>query len=207
VAEDEDAPWYRPLLVGVGALVGVAVLVGGLIGVIAVGAVNVTGLDDSQSPTRAEPSLYLPDRADAADDEDEDDPGLTLDDLNPGRSSSAPPSPRSKPTGRSSVEAKDGKKKEPKRKPPRSVISLSASPVTVSPMERIYISGTYPRGEGKSLQVQRREGGWRDFPTSASVSGGTFSSYVMTGQSGVNKFRVVDRSNGKTSNVVTVRVR
>jgi hypothetical protein len=55
--------------------------------------------------------------------------------------------------------------------------------------------------------VQRREGGWRDFPTSASVSGGTFSSYVMTGQSGVNKFRVVDRSNGKTSNVVTVRVR
>jgi hypothetical protein len=206
VAEDDDAPWYRPLIVGVGALVGVALLVGGLIGVIAVGAVNVTGISDSESPTRAEPSLYLPDRADAAD-EDEDDPGLTLDDLNPGRSSSASPSPRSKPSDKQSTQAKDGKKKEPKRKPPRSVISLSASPVEVSPMERIYLSGTYPRGEGKSLQVQRREGSWRDFPTSASVSGGTFSSYVMTGQSGVNKFRVVDRSNGKKSNVVTVRVR
>jgi len=206
VAEDDDAPWYRPLIVGVGALVGVALLVGGLIGVIAVGAVNVTGLSDSASPTRAEPSLYLPDRADAAD-EQEDDPGLTLDDLNPGRSSSSRPSPSGTPSDRQSSQAKDGKKKEPKRKPPRSVISLSASPVEVSPMERIYLSGTYPRGEGKSLQVQRREGGWRDFPTSASVSGGTFSSYVMTGQSGVNKFRVVDRSNGKKSNVVTVRVR
>jgi hypothetical protein len=57
------------------------------------------------------------------------------------------------------------------------------------------------------LQVQRFEGGWTDFPSSTSVSGGTFTTYVMTGQSGMNKFRVVDPATGKKSNAVTVHVR
>lgn len=210
MAEDDDAPWYRSLLVGVGALLGVAVLVGGVIGVIAVGAVNVVGLGGSEGAERAEPSLYIPDRSASPEDEDVGQ-GLTLDDLNPGRSSSASDESGKNPSGGDTGDARDEKKKQDKKKrkkkPPRSVISLSASPVEVSPMERIYLSGTYPGGEGKSLQVQRREGGWSDFPTSASVSGGTFSTYVMTGRSGANKFRVVDPSTGKKSNAVTVRVR
>lgn len=199
MAHDDENPWYHSLLVGVGALFGVAVLVGGVIALVALGAVNLSGIGDADTTAQAEPSLYIPERT-AGRDED-DGPGLTLADLNggvdPTESESAEPSPSPTPSP---------EKQKPKR--PQSVISLSASPVEVSPMERIYLSGAYPRGEGASLQVQRLEGGsWRDFPASASVSGGTFSSYVMTGQSGLNKFRVVDSATGKKSNPVAVRVR
>jgi len=54
--------------------------------------------------------------------------------------------------------------------------------------------------------VQRFEGGWVDFPTSATVEGGTFDTYVESGQTGPNRFRVLDKSNGEVSNTVTVKV-
>jgi len=201
MAEDDENPWYRSLLLGAGALFGVAVLVGGLIAVVALGVVSISGIGDTGPSVQAEPSLHSPERTPGGD-EDEDDEGLTLADLNGGKDPRESESPEAQPS-----ETQSPKEKK-KRKPPRSVISLSASPVEVSRMERIYLSGTYPRGEGASLQVQRFEGGgWTDFPTSASVSGGTFSSYVMTGQTGPNKFRVVDAATGKKSNPVTVTVR
>lgn len=200
MAEDDETPWYRSLLVGVGALLGVAVLVGGLIAIVALGAVSVTGIGDEGAQVAEEPTLYIPERTASDEDAEDDDPGLTLEDLNGGVD----------PTKDDKAEESQSPKPEPKpkpRKPPRSVVSLSASPLEVSQMERIYLTGTYPGGEGASLQVQRLEGSWRDFPTSTSVSGGTFSTYVMTGQSGVNKFRVVDAATGKKSNIVTVTVR
>ncbi|HEU4515072.1 MAG TPA: hypothetical protein VFR87_18325 [Nocardioidaceae bacterium] len=199
MAEDDDAPWYRSLLTGVGALLGVALLVGGVISLVALGAVSVSGIGEETQTVQEEPSLYIPDRSPGASAEDDDDPGLTLEDLNGGVD----------PTNTDEPEATKSPRedKKRKRKPPRSVISLSASPLDVAAMERIYLTGTYPGGEGASLQVQRFEGGgWTDFPTSASVSGGTFSTYVMTGQTGANKFRVVDSGRGKASNPVTVRV-
>lgn len=214
MADDEDAPWYRPLVAGVGALVGAAVLVGGVISLVALGALNVTGLGESDSGSRAEPSLYIPERTGTPADEEE--PGLTLDDLNPDRAEreSASPSPSGKPSqpppgsGEKEAGKKRAEKTERKKREQRPVISLSASPLTVSSMQRIYLTGTYPGGEGASLQVQRFErGGWRNFPTSTSVSGGTFSTYVMTGQSGPNRFRVVDAGSARRSNAVTVRVR
>ena len=195
--DQEDFPWYRPLLVGVGALLGVAVLVGGLIGVVALGAANVAGLGSGGDAAEEKPSLYIPPRTGDPDDGDEG-PGLTLKDLNGGVDPTRTETPSPTPTSPAS--------KRPKPKPARSVISLSASPLEAAPMERIYLSGTYPGGEGVSLQVQRYDGGWVDFPTSASVSGQTFSTYVMTGQVGRNRFRVVDPATGKRSNVVTVRV-
>jgi hypothetical protein len=55
--------------------------------------------------------------------------------------------------------------------------------------------------------VQRFEnGGWTDFPTTASVRGGIFTTYVMTGRVGMNRFRVLDPSSGRSSNPVRVRV-
>lgn len=200
MAEDDDAPWYRSLLMGVGALLGVAILVGGVISAVALGAVSVTGIGEETTTVQEDPSLYIPERTAGTPDEDDDDPGLTLEDLNGG----VDPTKTDEPEATRSPDKAQEKKR--KRKPPRSVISLSASPLQVSSMERIYLTGTYPGGEGASLQVQRFEGGWTDFPTSASVSGGTFSTYVMTGQSGVNRFRVVDAASGKQSNTVTVRV-
>lgn len=200
MAEDDDAPWYRSLLTGVGALLGVALLVGGVISLVALGAVSVSGIGEETRTVQEEPSLYIPDRTPGTSGEDDDDPGLTLEDLNGG----VDPTKTDQPEATKSPEARDKKRK---RKPPRSVISLSASPLDVAAMERIYLTGTYPGGEGASLQVQRFEnGGWTDFPTSTSVSGGTFSTYVMTGQAGANKFRVVDSGRGKASNPVTVRV-
>lgn len=200
MVEDDEKPWYRPLLVGLGALLGVAVLVGGLIGVVALGVVNVAGVGEERATVEEEPSLHIPDRTPGQRTED-DDQGLTLEDLNGG----VDPTESESPSESASPSAEPKKKK--KRKPPKSVISLSASPVEVAPMERIYLTGTYPGGEGASLQVQRFEGGWQNFDASASVSGGTFSSYVMTGRSGPNKFRVVDPASGKASNPVTIRVR
>jgi hypothetical protein len=57
------------------------------------------------------------------------------------------------------------------------------------------------------LQVQRKEGGsWSDFPVSVTVSDGRFSTYVQTGRSGPNRFRVRDTDSKRVSNPVTVRV-
>ncbi len=59
-------------------------------------------------------------------------------------------------------------------------------------MEQIDLTGVYPGGEGAILQVQRFENGtWTDFPASpVSVSDQTFSTYVQTGQPGVQRFRM-----------------
>jgi hypothetical protein len=67
--------------------------------------------------------------------------------------------------------------------------------------------GSYPGGNGTTLQVQRREGGsWAAFPTSATVDDGTFRTYVESGQPGPNAFRVVDPARGQASNVVVFTV-
>ena len=194
---DDETPWYRSLLIGIGAMLGVALVVGGVISLVALGAVSVTGLGDERVTVEEEPSLYIPSYSPTPED---DDPGLTLEDLGGSGGEKSAGADEGK-------QAKnDGKKKSKKKRKPRSVISLSASPLEVSPMERIYLTGTFPGGEGASLQVQRMEDGWTDFPVSASVSGGTFSTYVMTGRSGENRFRVVDPASGKKSNPVRVRV-
>jgi hypothetical protein len=200
VAENDDSPWYRSLLAGIGAMLGVALLVGALISLVALGAVSIMGLGNTEVTAESEPSLYIPPRTAGADKSD-DGPGLTLSDLNGGKD------PRESDSASPGSEESRSPKPKEKRKPPRSVISLSASPTEVSPMEQIYLSGTYPGGEGATLQVQRFEGSWTNFPSSTSVSGGTFTTYVMTGQSGPNKFRVVDSATGKKSNAVTVTVR
>ncbi|HEX7738301.1 MAG TPA: hypothetical protein VF426_01495 [Marmoricola sp.] len=82
------------------------------------------------------------------------------------------------------------------------------TPLTVAPMERINLTGTYGRRDNISLQVQRYENGtWADFPTEADVSLGTFETFVETSHTGANKFRVYDAQNDVGSNVVTVTVR
>lgn len=84
---------------------------------------------------------------------------------------------------------------------------LSASPVIVRPMERINLTGQWPGHDNESVMVQRFEGGkWADFGVQARVNVGTFETYVMTGHSGEQKFRVVDPQTGVESNEVTVTV-
>lgn len=94
-----------------------------------------------------------------------------------------------------------------KKPEPRREIRLDAGTANAGSFERITLRGRYPGGNGRSLQVQRRESGsWARFPTSATVSGGSFRTYVASGQPGPNPFRVVDPATGATSNVVVVQV-
>ena len=72
--------------------------------------------------------------------------------------------------------------------------------------ERINLSGRYRSGNGHTLQVQRFENGWSDFPVTATVNGGQYATWVITSQTGKNRFRVVDTSTGRASRPVTVRI-
>lgn len=173
----------RPVLTGLVALVAVAVVVGLLGGLAVLMATKMVGLDGNvdaaASEATAENSLYLP------------EPTPTTE--------SAPPAPAPSSPSASATPAAPAT--------PAAQISLSASQLSVSAMQQIDLTGTYPQGEGAILQVQRFEGGqWADFPVTVSVSGQTFSTYVQTSQPGPNKFRVKDTDSPRVSNEVTVTV-
>lgn len=182
--DDEDVPWTRQLAVGAGVLVAVALVIGGVMSVVALGAAKVTGLGGSHASATAPPSLYFP----------SDDPTTTPDTYpDPNGSDKPSPSP-----SRESPSAKPTQKTR--------AITLQAFPQQVPPNERINLTGVYQGGEGARLQVQRFENGWVDFPVSTSVSGGSFTTYIYTGRSGPNRFRVIDKEADEASNPVRVRV-
>lgn len=86
-------------------------------------------------------------------------------------------------------------------------IVLAAVQTSVTPLERIDLTGSYAAGEGAVLQVQRFDGGgWQDFPVTALVSGGTFSTYIQTSLPGPTRFRMTDTDTGATSNEIVVTV-
>ena len=182
--DEEDAPWTRQLLVGVGVLVAVALVIGGVMSVIALGAAKVTGLGGSHASATAQPSLYMPSEEPTTSPETYPVP-------------KGPAKPSTSPSTRTPSASPTKKPKE---------ISLQAFPQQVSPNGRINLTGVYQGGEGARLQVQRFENGWVDFPVSTSVSGGAFSTYIYTGRSGPNRFRVVDKEADRFSNPVRVVV-
>jgi hypothetical protein len=174
----------HPVVSGLAALVGVGVVVGLLVSGGALAASSMLGLGDSDDggPTTSQQSMYLPKPSDTA---EEAGPQITL---QPGQQS---------PTSTESSNAA-----------PEFAISLSSAVTQVGPMEEIYLTGVYPGGEGAVVQVQRFENGkWDDFATvDAVVSGETFSTYVQTAKTGVNRFRVRDTDGPNVSNEVRVRV-
>jgi len=184
--EDEDAPWTRQLLVGAGVLVAVALVIGGVVSAIALGAVNVTGINSAGNGPSKPPSLYIPSGSPTTRPETFPDPAR------PSGSPSTAPSPSSSAT--------------PKKNKKVRAISLQAFPGKVSANQRINLTGVYQGGEGAQLQVQRFDGGWTDFPVSTSVSGGLFNTYIFSGRSGMNRFRMVDKASGRHSNAVRVRI-
>ncbi len=185
----------HPVAFGLLALIGVAVVVGIVAGVVALAGARVAGLDSNGGPTggsEEQASLFLPKPESTRPD---DGPLITLD---PGRSS---PEEKDQPSDQKSASDKKSDK-------PDKGITLQAAAPSVSPMDNIDLTGVYPGGEGAILQVQRFEGGaWRDFPVTVSVSDETYTTYVQTGQTGVNRFRVVDTDTGKASNEVKVTIR
>jgi len=86
-------------------------------------------------------------------------------------------------------------------------LQLSVSPVMARPNERINLTGTYRKADNIGLQVQRFEDGkWRNFGVDATVRVGTYETYVMTGQSGEQRFRMFDPATKRGSNVVLVTI-
>ncbi len=191
MADQDPTPTPRgehPVITGLIALVGVALVVGLILGGGALAATKVLGINDDGSATddaTSGDSLFLP---------------------RPQRTAT-PSGPlvtfASDPTN--GPETRNADKSE--TADPQNEISLSAGQTEVGAMEQIDLTGVYPGGEGAILQVQRFEGGkWVDFPVPISVSDETFATYVQTSQLGVNRFRVIDTSNRATSNAVRVKI-
>jgi hypothetical protein len=87
------------------------------------------------------------------------------------------------------------------------MIQLTANPPAAGTYERINLVGSYSGPGSPTLQVQRLEGGqWVDFPTTATVSSGQFSTYIETGHTGVNRIRVLDPATGQSSNIVSIHI-
>ena len=176
--DDEDT---RPELASVVLKVlGVAIVVGLVIGIgawVLVKAIGLDSPDTASGPSRIQPITPLPTTA-----------------LPVPSDSSSPSSGNSDlPTITPSPGSGD--------------LFLSAAPVIVDPMERINLTGQWPGHDNEGLLVQRFEGGkWADFGVQVRVNVGTFETYVMTGREGDQRFRVYDPESRTASNEVTVTV-
>lgn len=186
-----EKPEGHPIATGLVALVGVAVAVGLVLGLVVLAGTSVLGLggDSEEGTATSERSMYLPKPQKTP---QETAPQVTL---APGETEGSPdgqPEPSEDPSETESA---------------RDQITLSASTTTSAPMEQFDLTGVYPSGEGAILQVQRFEGGsWTDFNATGSVSGGTFQIPIYTSQGGVNRFRVLDSDSGLESNEIRITI-
>ena len=74
-------------------------------------------------------------------------------------------------------------------------------------MERVNITGSYKGADNVGLEVQRFEDGdWVNFGVDATVRVGTYETYIMTGRTGENRFRMYDPKTQEGSNVVLVTI-
>lgn len=181
----------HPIAAGLIALVAVTVAVGLVLGIVTLVGSRVAGVgSDDNGSSSADQTLYLPTPSPTP---TNSDPLVTL----APQSGTALPTEQATPSESPSASSSAAKQ-----------ITLSAGETAVAPMQQIDLTGVYPGGEGAILQVQRKlDGKWQDFlSVDAAVSGGQFSTYVQTGQLGVQKFRVRDTTSGEVSNVVAVTV-
>jgi hypothetical protein len=183
VKADEE----RPVVFGVLALVAVAVAVGLVASVVFVVGAHVAGLSGGHAAVVA------------------GDDGATLDVPKPEKT---PPASGPSITLGSSPTTDATSSAPPKIKKPKKQISLQSGQTSVAPMGRIDLTGTYPGGEGAVLNVQKFSNGtWQDFYSiSATVTNGTFSTYIQTGTPGMNRFRVIDSDTHLSSNEVKVKI-
>lgn len=175
---DQEPSWQRQLLIGLSVLLGIGLLIGGIVAVIAVKAIDYVGLGGGDSTSTSSPAPILPTTGDAT--------------------HTVPPPRTPASTTRTTHRPPHV----------QHAITLSVSPKTVASFERINLTGSYPGNDGAALQVQRSlgNGPWTDFPVDTSVSNGTYATYIQTSMVGINHIRMIDKATGKTSNVVTVKI-
>lgn len=184
-----DVDENRPVIAGLIALVGVALAVGLVAAVALVGGAHLLGLGGGHAAAVG------------------GNVGATLDVPKPQKTH--PANGPSITLGTSPTSSSTGDTTSPTIQKPKKQISLQAGETSVSPMGRIDLSGTYPGGEGAVLNVQKfSNGSWQDFYSiSATVTNGSFQTYIQTGTPGVNRFRVIDSDTQRHSNEVKVQIR
>lgn len=197
----------RPVLNGLVALVGVGLGVGLILALVALMGSKVLGLGDSDGSSAGDAtvrdSMYLPSPVETA---VSSGPLITLHTEDPETDSTSGATDGAG-DDESDLEETEEPEESDSESPGAGEISLQAVDSSVGSGERIYFSGVYPGGEGAILWLQRwQDGSWADFPASVGVTNGTFSSYVFTGVSGLNRFRVIDRDSGTVSNEIRVQV-
>ena len=177
----------RTLLFAVAAMAGVALLVGLAIGGVVLAAVGTSDVGEEQvAADKAPQTMVIPKYSPTKSADDEWDL--------PSVAPSATPEVDLGDAG----QAKEGRGDR---------ITLFVAPQRVRPGERINFNGVYRDGEGATLQIQRRENGtWTDFPVSATVRGGSFSTWIQTSRTGGAQFRVFDPAIERASNVVRITI-
>lgn len=195
---DQQPRADRPVLNGVVALIAVTLGVGAVLAAVVLVGTKVLGVggdEQASSGSTARESMYLPSPQKT---DDPQGPLVTLNTEDP----NAPDLGSQDATDEASESATDESSSAA-----AGTISLTSAATSVATGERIYFSGTYPGGEGAILFVQRfQNNAWSDFPASVGVTNGTFSSYLFTGVSGLNRFRVIDRDKNVISNEIRVQV-
>jgi len=178
----------RPVVFGLLALAGVAVAVGLVASLAVVLGAHMLGLSGGHAAAVA------------------GDAGATM--VVPKPQKTQPASGPSITLGSEPTSSSTGQNPSPTIKKPTKRISLQAGQTSVPPMGRIDLTGTYPGGEGAVLNVQKFSNGtWQDFYSiSATVTNGTFSTYIQTGTPGLNRFRVIDSDTQVASNQVRVQI-
>lgn len=183
MARTDDPRPGRALLTAAAAMVGVALVVGLIVGGVALVALRGVVGDGSQAAeATAQDSLFVPKYQ-----------------------------PTKGPNGDPKIpgikDAKSPTSLKQTKKPKKAKVTLFAAPQNVAPGERINLNGVYVQGGGATLQVQRRDGGsWTDFPVTATVRGGSFETWIQTSRTGDQVFRVYDKSAERASNTVDVTV-
>lgn len=176
----------RPVLTGLIALVSVGLVVGLIAGGAALAGTQVLGFGGDSGGTGTETasdgsSMYLPPPEPS---EAPTGPRITL---GPGEEASTPAAPPSAT--------------------PKDEIELKAAAAQVAPGQNIDLNGSYAKGEGAILQVQRfQDGAWVDFNATVGVNNGGFSTYIYTGQTGEQRFRVTDKEANLSSNEIVVTI-
>jgi LysM repeat protein len=165
----------------------VGVLIGGIIAFAGIKVADLAGLNDDTSSTgNSSQRLHVPRN------------GYTP---STGTRSSAPQTSTTPGGGAPSTTT------SPPNKPHKPHFTLTISPTSASTYEHIDLTGTYDAPDGTALQVQRKENGsWVDFNATTSVSNHQFHTYIETGHTGVNIFRVADVFRGTSSQIATVTV-
>lgn len=187
---DEDDERQHPVTSGLTAVVAVGLAVGLFLGIVTFLGITVLGIGGGSGAgggSTAGASLYLPT---PSDDTGNVGPVISL-------------SPDQPSDGYSSLPADTA---GTSTQPTPGGLTLSAAQSAVGAGQRIQLSGTGP--EGHTLVVQQlQNGAWVNFAgVTATVRAGVFQTWVETGQSGPQQWRMVDPNGNATSNPVTVMV-